>query len=33
MMRQLRDATTDPKFDYFKRQLDLQMEAHHDAKL
>src|SRR6478672_4697735 len=26
-MRQLRDATTDPKFDYFKRQLDQQMEA------
>ena len=26
-MRQLRDATTDPKFDYFKRQLDLQMQA------
>jgi hypothetical protein len=25
--RQLRDATTDPKFDYFKRQLDLQMQA------
>ena len=27
MMRQLRDATTDPKFDYFKRQLDQQMQA------
>jgi tetratricopeptide (TPR) repeat protein len=26
-MRQLRDATTDSKFDYFKRQLDLQMQA------
>jgi len=26
-MRQLRDATSDPKFDYFKRQLDQQMEA------
>ena len=26
-MKQLRDATTDPKFDYFKRQLDLQMQA------
>src|SRR5438309_1997556 len=26
-MRQLRDATTDPKFDYFKRQLDQQMQA------
>src|SRR5437667_1594865 len=26
-MRQLRDATSDPKFDYFKRQLDLQMQA------
>src|SRR5437867_4477302 len=26
-MRQLRDATTDPKFDYFKRHLDLQMQA------
>ena len=26
-MRQLRDATLDPKFDYFKRQLDQQMEA------
>ena len=26
-MRQLRDATADPKFDYFKRQLDLQMQA------
>jgi len=26
-MRQLRDATTDPKFDYFRRQLDLQMQA------
>jgi tetratricopeptide (TPR) repeat protein len=26
-MRQLRDATTDPKFDYFKRQLDQQMHA------
>jgi tetratricopeptide (TPR) repeat protein len=26
-MRQLRDATMDPKFDYFKRQLDLQMQA------
>ena len=26
-MRQLRDATKDPKFDYFKRHLDLQMQA------
>jgi tetratricopeptide (TPR) repeat protein len=26
-MRQLRDATSDPKFDYFKRQLDRQMQA------
>jgi tetratricopeptide (TPR) repeat protein len=26
-MRQLRDATTDAKFDYFKKQLDLQMQA------
>ena len=26
-MRQLRDATTDPKFDYFKRHLDLQMQT------
>ena len=26
-MRELRDATTDPKFDYFKRHLDLQMQA------
>jgi tetratricopeptide (TPR) repeat protein len=26
-MKQLRDATTDPKFDYFKRQLDQQMQA------
>jgi tetratricopeptide (TPR) repeat protein len=26
-MRQLRDATGDPKFDYFKRQLDQQMQA------
>ncbi len=26
-MLQLRDATSDPKFDYFKRQLDLQMQA------
>src|SRR5437762_5318193 len=26
-MRQLRDATSDPKFDYFKRQLDEQMQA------
>ncbi len=26
-MRQLRDATLDPKFDYFKRQLDQQMQA------
>jgi len=26
-MRQLRDATTDPNFDYFKRHLDLQMQA------
>jgi len=26
-MRQLRDATTDSKFDYFKRQLDQQMQA------
>src|SRR5437660_2716716 len=26
-MRQLRDATSDPKFDYFKRHLDLQMQA------
>jgi tetratricopeptide (TPR) repeat protein len=26
-MAQLRDATTDPKFDYFKRQLDLQIQA------
>ena len=26
-MRQLRDATNDPKFDYFKRHLDLQMQA------
>jgi tetratricopeptide (TPR) repeat protein len=26
-MRQLRDATTDPKFDYFKTHLDLQMQT------
>lgn len=26
-MQQLRDATMDPKFDYFKRQLDHQMQA------
>src|SRR5438552_4194654 len=26
-MQQLRDATSDPKFDYFKRQLDLQIQA------
>ena len=26
-MRELRDATTDPKFDYFKKHLDLQMQA------
>jgi len=26
-MRQLREATTDPKFDYFKKHLDLQMQA------
>jgi tetratricopeptide (TPR) repeat protein len=26
-MQQLRDSTTDPKFDYFKRHLDLQMQA------
>jgi tetratricopeptide (TPR) repeat protein len=26
-MRQLRDATTEPKFDYFKRHLDLQIQA------
>jgi tetratricopeptide (TPR) repeat protein len=26
-MRQLREATTDPKFDYFKKHLDLQMKA------
>jgi tetratricopeptide (TPR) repeat protein len=26
-MQQLRDATTDPKFDYFKNHLDLQMQA------
>ena len=26
-MKQLRDATTDPKFDYFKKHLDLQMQA------
>ena len=26
-MRQLRDATTNPKFDYFKKQLDLQMQT------
>jgi tetratricopeptide (TPR) repeat protein len=26
-MRQLRDATTEPKFDYFKRHLDLQMQT------
>jgi tetratricopeptide (TPR) repeat protein len=26
-MRQLRNATTDPKFDYFKRHLDLQMQT------
>jgi tetratricopeptide (TPR) repeat protein len=26
-MRELRDATSDPKFDYFKRQLDQQMQA------
>ena len=26
-MRQLRDATADPKFDYFKKHLDLQMQA------
>lgn len=26
-MQQLRDATTDPKFDYFKKHLDLQMQA------
>ena len=25
--RQLRDATKDPKFDYFKSHLDLQMQA------
>src|SRR5207253_10770173 len=26
-MRQLRDATSDPRLDYFKRQLDHQMQA------
>jgi tetratricopeptide (TPR) repeat protein len=26
-MQQLRDATNDPKFDYFKQHLDLQMQA------
>src|SRR4029453_6003029 len=26
-MQQLRDATKDPKFDYFKKHLDLQMQA------
>ncbi len=26
-MRELRDATTDPKFDFFKKHLDLQMQA------
>jgi tetratricopeptide (TPR) repeat protein len=26
-MRQLRDATTEPRFDYFKRHLDLQVQA------
>ncbi len=26
-MQQLRDATKDPKFDYFKQHLDLQMQA------
>jgi tetratricopeptide (TPR) repeat protein len=26
-MRQLRDATSDPKFDYFKRHLDQEMQA------
>ena len=26
-MRQLRDATTDPKFDYFKKHLDLQIKT------
>jgi tetratricopeptide (TPR) repeat protein len=26
-MRELRNATTDPKFDYFKRHLDLQLQA------
>src|SRR5207247_7170013 len=26
-MKQLRDATKDPKFDYFKSHLDLQMQA------
>src|SRR5207244_6661340 len=26
-MQQLRDATKDPKFDYFKNHLDLQMQA------
>jgi tetratricopeptide (TPR) repeat protein len=26
-MQQLRDATKDPKFDYFRRHLDLQMQA------
>ncbi|MEP6686073.1 MAG: hypothetical protein ABJB22_04780, partial [Verrucomicrobiota bacterium] len=26
-MRELREATTDPKFDYFKKHLDLQMQA------
>ena len=26
-MQQLRDATKDPKFDYFKSHLDLQMQA------
>jgi tetratricopeptide (TPR) repeat protein len=26
-MQELRDATTDPKFDYFKNHLDLQMQA------
>ena len=26
-MKQLRDATTDPKFDYFKSHLDVQMQA------
>jgi hypothetical protein len=26
-MRRLQDATTGPKFDYFKRHIDLQMQA------